>query len=500
MFFKTPPPEETLPEDRFLFKPVLGIQPKLYLALLYGFALAALLFFLFFYPGVTHPGSLLMADSEPRGAALRVDGVYALSTPGELFLPQGAHLVELVLPGFGAYREEIQVGGRLFASRFFPRRIYLKGKLPAEDPLEAFYLAGTDYAAWALTGEPTAVYQIPRSLSEGAYRAGSRGSEGRIQAGLEEALDASARFALTRAGLRDLLRARCLVDSRGQAPSPLGVIHTARALLSQLPETPGAAFWLGESLPPETAALLKASPWYAREAAEVAILEARAPLFPAPGGRISLGSLTFREIPGGSFVQGPDFPRERTLGDFYIAENPVPQSFWEDFLGENPAWGPERREELRAQGLAGAGYLSAHGNAPPGPVSALSWHAAEAFCRWLSGALPPGLEGWELRLPEEAEWEYALRLLRFAGEELPGVGSYWEWCADPYAPLGFLPALREAVERLGSPERSLRGGSWINPPGSVGIATRASLPPANSAPFVSFRPVIARQAAGGGRR
>jgi formylglycine-generating enzyme required for sulfatase activity len=66
------------------------------------------------------------------------------------------------------------------------------------------------------------------------------------------------------------------------------------------------------------------------------------------------------------------------------------------------------------------------------------------------------------------------------------AGGLWEWCADAYAPLDFLPA----GSGVASPQRSVRGGSWANP-GKMPIGTRAGLEPAVGAPFVGFRPVIA---------
>jgi outer membrane protein insertion porin family len=114
----------------------------------------------------------LTLDSEPRGAAVRVDGLTLGATPCELFVPEGGRLVELVLPGFTPFREEIAVPGGVFASLLFPRRIHVFGTLETPKPLDAVILGAAEYVRWSFTGEPTAAYQIPQDLSEGVYRAG----------------------------------------------------------------------------------------------------------------------------------------------------------------------------------------------------------------------------------------------------------------------------------------------------------------------------------------
>jgi formylglycine-generating enzyme required for sulfatase activity len=137
------------------------------------------------------------------------------------------------------------------------------------------------------------------------------------------------------------------------------------------------------------------------------------------------------------------------------------------------------------------------------PVAAVPWHDAVAFCEWLTRK-----SGMALRLPAEAEWEYACR----AGTTTPfhygatistsqanyhggytygsgakgefrkkttKVGSFapnafglhdmhgnlWEWCsdrADPKAP---------------SSDRIVRGGSWLDDPGTCRSAIRFTAPP-----------------------
>jgi formylglycine-generating enzyme required for sulfatase activity len=125
----------------------------------------------------------------------------------------------------------------------------------------------------------------------------------------------------------------------------------------------------------------------------------------------------------------------------------------------------------------------------------VSWFAANAFCKWLSGKLPDSFSGWEVRLPSEAEWEYAAKSVQkwdghggVAGMD----GGAWEWCHNPYALLPFLAASTEAVAQTGSPLRPVRGGSLLNNAAALNPEIRGSLPPSACSPFVSFRPIIAR--------
>jgi formylglycine-generating enzyme required for sulfatase activity len=495
MFGKKPAPalQETLPEDHVRLKPLLGIRPGIYLAGLYALLFLVILFFILLYPGITKPGSLLILNSEPQGAAVRVDDVTLGTTPCELFVRKGARVVEWVLPGFTPVRQERTIPGRVFASRFFPRRIPVSVTLEAPNPQEALIAAAAEYARWSFTGEPTAAYQIPQDLSEAAYRIGPAvAADPALREKAQGIVQAAARFALTKAALRDLLRAQCFTGSGGLSPSALTLSGTAAYILEYLSQAPGAAAWLAETLPAESLRSLEGSPWY-REAVSAAGLlsqeaaEARVQGPPA-GETLSLGRLQFRHIPGGDCIQGAAFPHRVNLTRFYIAATGISAEAWERFLAANPRWKRENAAALIEQGLVSPGYRD-EPLTPPAPhtgVAGISWFAARAYCAWLTQFLPASLAGWEVRLPREAEWEYAAPL--FAGE---GPSQFWEWCADPYAPLNYLHADPAAIEAVSSPERSLRGGSWITPPGSVGIETRASLAPATASSFVSFRPVIA---------
>lgn len=489
--------QENSPEDCVRLKPLFGLRPGIYLTVLYSLILLAALFFVFLFPGLSRPGSLVLLKTEPAGAALRVDGVYRGTSPGRIFVPRGIHRFELVLPGFQRLQFEETIRGRLFGSLLFPRIHPVERRLSADGLPEALAREAADYAAWSFAGEPTERFQIPLSLSEGAYRTGPEAAD--QYDAMKDILQAASRFGSTKAALRDLIRAKALIDNRGLSPSPGTLFRSAGDIIRFLSETPGAAPWLAGTLPPEAAARISGSAWYQKQILEADKTAAAERLPPEPAGRFRLGALRFTAIPGGVLTQAAPFPRRIAIDEFRICDAEIPPAVFEAFTTARPQWGRENLESLREQGLVTGDYLSGDAGAPG--ITQVSWYAAEAFCAWLSAQLPPSREAWEVRLPTEAEWEYAAKAVRgWAVPDITGLsGGGWEWCLDPYAPLSFIEAPAAAVEAVGSPERSLRGGA-INSGSPVRPETRASLPPKSCSPFVSFRPVIARKKAAPGAR
>ncbi|MDR1910034.1 MAG: SUMF1/EgtB/PvdO family nonheme iron enzyme [Spirochaetaceae bacterium] len=490
--------------DQVRLKPLFGLRPGVWLSVLFALILLVILFFLLVYPGLSRPGSLVTFTTEPLGAAIRVDGVYRGTSPCSIVIPQGTHRLEMGIPGFSTLSLERDIPGRLLGSRFFPRRVSVEGRLEAADPLEPLRRAAAEYAAWAFAGEPAAAWQIPQVLSEGVYRSAAAASDPAFREGMDGILAGSLGYTVTRAALRDLLRARFLLDNRGLSPSPLSAIRSGRLLLATLAASPGAAPALAELLEGDAAARLTASSWYAlslvgREAGALRRANAPgAPGIPALGRSLNLGGVEFVYLDGGYLEPGSLRKAERLeIEGFWISRYELGAAQWEAFTGAEPRWDPSRREGLIREGLAGPGYLEHYsppaGTGPTG-VQGVSWYAAKAYCDWLDASYRERVGAFEVRLPEEDEWEYAARLAPgAASNQMPAqmLGGLWEWCGDYHVPLSFFPG-----PEAPSPERNLRGGAWINPPGSVNAGTRASLPPDACSPFVSFRPVIARPASG----
>lgn len=128
--------------------------------------------------------------------------------------------------------------------------------------------------------------------------------------------------------------------------------------------------------------------------------------------------LGFIEIPAGPFVMGSDPKKDENaakeeqpqheviLPRYYIARYPVTVAQFAAFVDAS-GYKPQRGDRW-------------HGPANH-PVVYVTWYDAIAYCRWLTEQLQNGAgipaevreqarrEGWQVRLPSEAEWEKAAR-------------------------------------------------------------------------------------------
>ena len=229
-----------------------------------------------------------------------------------------------------------------------------------------------------------------------------------------------------------------------------------------------------------------------------------------PGLTLRAGGTTFEfvRIPAGRFRMGSDSrgsderpAHEVTIArDLYMMTTEVTVRQFETFVEatgyrtdaerRNWAWlcpaadlaGPDRGLNWRTPGFE---------QSQDDPVVVLSWSDATAFCRWLSAAT-----GRTLRLPTEAEWEYAAGATDLdtvawydanaggrthpAGRRQPNrwglydmQGNAWEWCLDVWHP-SYEGAPTDGGARAGDPgipeiawRRVLRGGCWASPAGQL---------------------------------
>ncbi|MBL8811631.1 MAG: formylglycine-generating enzyme family protein [Planctomycetaceae bacterium] len=215
-----------------------------------------------------------------------------------------------------------------------------------------------------------------------------------------------------------------------------------------------------------------------------------------------------RWIPPGEFLMGspaseagqnmdelPQQPVTISRG-FWLFDTPCTQELWEAVMGQNPS---------RFKGVRR-------------PVENVSWDDCQKFHERLCQCCP----GLSLRLPTEAEWEYACRAgtksatyaddgvlenIAWYGGNSGGqshdvgqlrpnrfglfdmLGNVWEWCRD-YSGRRYTPELiadPQHKRSVSSTDRVVRGGSWGSSARGVRAAYRYGDRPGNRVNDLGFR-------------
>ena len=215
-------------------------------------------------------------------------------------------------------------------------------------------------------------------------------------------------------------------------------------------------------------------------------------------------------IPAGMFLMGsPETEKDRhkiegpqhevTISKpFYMGVYPVTQEQYEQIMGKNPS----------------------HVKGAQSPIETVSWHDAVEFCKKVSQKT-----GKTVRLPTEAQWEYACRAgtkTRFSfgdkaedlgdyawydgnsdrvthpvGQKMPNdfglydmLGNVWQWCADWCSEDYSEARDTDPTGPASGKARVLRGGCWYDAPLHCRSAYRNGDLPGSRLGIIGFRVVV----------
>ncbi len=206
--------------------------------------------------------------------------------------------------------------------------------------------------------------------------------------------------------------------------------------------------------------------------------------------------ITFIEVKPGAFTMGEGKDTRRVTIDkgYALASTVVTQKQWKAVMGTEPWKGKISTQE-------GDAY----------PATWVNFDDVQAFCKKLSAA-----SGQTIRLPTEAEWEYACRAgtktKYYFGDSPAKLGDHawfldnayarkegyphevakkkpnpwgffdmhgntWEWTSDPWS-----------SDQKGS-EKAIRGGAFFGNAGSCAVTYRSFSAPGSTSYHLTFRPV-----------
>jgi iron(II)-dependent oxidoreductase len=522
-------------------KPILGISPGLYLAILYVLAISIILFLLLFYKGLRDGGEFLRVDTFPPGASVKVDGRYAGSSPCEVLVKKGFRTVTVTKSHYTTYMLEKEFRGPIFATLFVRPRRELKIDLVLEDPAALVGDALRDLAA-----NP----HIPEILTETVWGAANSPSS---YDQLYDFVDKSKYFVTNSLQLYSYLYACTSIDAGVKTMTPNSLLATVTKIIQINDKYDNFPFWLATVLQEDARQKLLATSWFSGvvstyrsnyEQIQGRLKQAGA-LRASTGNTIAAQNVRFFSVPSGELLQGSgenglaaatQLPHPVAVASFYMSETEISNRTYRAFIEENPQWGPANKPDLVKQGTVEENYLSSWQLDPSSsdweelPVTCVSFYAAQAFCRWLDSSLPASLTGYSARLPFESEWEWAARG-GLVGADYPGgrpsederffaagvrgpspvgsssrngyglrdmTGNVWEWCLDWYSPVTYLFTSRSnndfdsSKEIPFGAEKVIRGGSWANEQELIKVSTRGSQPPEWCTPYLGFRVILSR--------
>lgn len=440
--------------ERVELKPFMGMEPGLYLTLLYLIIIVIVLFLVGFLPGIIKSGKRITFISASEPVIVKVDGRYVGSAPITTFLAAGEHKVEYYYEGVATRAEMIKVGKPIFFSWLFPRKenYHLKPLISDNTTfrkyLEAMY---REVVSWSAVTDFDERYHRPPLFGQVAATTITLPFKG-YEGDLEEFFLSSLVHMSSSVMLEDFNSALEVLSANGFNSAKITEYSDQ---VNSLFKSNGGVFIRSET----------------HEAVPVgaeALLE---------NGKFSLKGYRY--------------------SDFFLAETTISEYLYALFIESNPYWAKGNEAQLVADGVADENYLK--GVYPTvtlesnRPIRNISYYAAEAFTQWLSKE-----SGKHVTLPTEAQWEkgaasvralpYVKNLSLFTPQEAPFAmfGGYWEMTSTNWEPLAYLLNFHDAWQ---GPYNDIvvKGGSILNDPADINLTSAGVIERDSCLEYVSFR-------------
>ena len=459
-------------------KPLLGMQPGIYLTIIYVLIIALVVFSIGFLPGILHSGKRVTFKSDFNPTAVYIDGRNIGTSPTTVFLPSGDYRVTYAYKDIASSDFALNVGHPVFFTWLFPRRQEASYKVLLND-ISTFrsYIEDmfSEFIEWSAITDFSDTYHYPPLFTQIAETV-VRQERSSIRAAIV--------FDYFQAAVRHITSSTFLVDAQAamrilENESYFTAVQTS-ALNADILKT--ALLFNGEN---STIGIDAAKVDFQRSIDAIPTIAAAAVNgnaipsiigFSYAGGSMTVGQSTPADYPGVIRMGIPS-----TVLPFSISALEISEYQWALFMQEKPYWAKENISRLLEDGMVDENYLA--GIYPSTtllsnrPIKNISWYAASAFCEWLSTRT-----GLSVGLPTEAQWEHAAQsvsnkpyqtnLTVIADSKGPSgmMGGYWEFMADPFIPLArYLGTSSNVLQDTA--DIVVKGGSYLNDPNHIVVAT-----------------------------
>lgn len=447
---------------------LLHMRPGIYILILLVLALLLAIFLIAFYPGIRNGGRYVTFTSSLSESGVLLDGTHLGSAEYQHFVKSGTYEVSLTKGG----------------------EVYAKFPLEIDHPV---------FLTW-LFHRTLETPEVPLSLSKEQSETINRFNlEQIVQASAILSYDNRNNYPPLFANLLSDLEVLALDAQTKQETLELALLYISNGTM--LEEALKAMDTYQSTLDTNMHELLQtANVLFASSSQPKSVGIASSSLdFNAEKTLLKAGDLEIEgyHYPKTTFVLGKEvlsiYHETTMLGvevsteAFSLATLETTQYQWAMFLEENPKWDGRNRQALMDEMLVDEYYMQGLSVSPvfvtSRPIFQISYHAAQAFCDWLSEK-----SGKSVFIPSEAMYTLAALShpnLRYSSSLSPSpsvdagpvalLGGVWEMTSSPYIPLSRVYSLERSMylhERFGlSVQPIVKGGSYLNESASVSLHT-----------------------------
>ncbi|MDC7126224.1 MAG: SUMF1/EgtB/PvdO family nonheme iron enzyme, partial [Spirochaetales bacterium] len=464
--------------------------------------------------------------SIPENTVVYVDGKYIGATPCKSYVSAGAHKITLEKKHFETSNENVVTKGRLFFSLFSKRKETYSATLKLTEPDKLMADSFNEFARWGMVDNFYENYQPKEVLTPLFVALKVSGFNNTVK--MKSFLYSALPFVHNELLYEDFVNAVVIFEEITTGEN-VTISSNITETFTQLKFFKDSVKFM-ENLPFWFYTLLSEDnresevSWYPAVQEDYSVfLGDFQNDYPSAMARISIDGMSFIRLSGGQFLAGADgssFPYPVAVKDMFIMDREVTNELYKLFLVENPDWRKENIDQLIAENLVNEDYLKDFEQSKDDqPVNFVSWYAANAFCKWFEKEMPDYMSDYDVKLPDEYQWEWAALTdsddagifkssslngaLSVSGRYPNGSGIYdlkgnlWEWCDNWYAPAAGLitsrnPSYNEPYYgKYPGIEKVVRGGCWAND--DIKISDRGSQPPSWCTEFSGFRPILVKR-------